>query len=88
MVEFVLDHSINHFDVAPTYGDAELKLGPKLRQHRDKIFLGCKTQERKYDEAKRKLEERFHRPRQSEECVSKILLRLSATTRHLIYTIK
>ena len=48
MVEFVLDYnSINHFDVAPTYGDAELKLGPKLRQHRDKIFLGCKTQERK-----------------------------------------
>ncbi len=56
MVELVLDHGINHFDVAPTYGDAELKLGPKLRQHRDEIFLGCKTQERKYEGAKRKLE--------------------------------
>jgi aryl-alcohol dehydrogenase-like predicted oxidoreductase len=55
MVELVLDHGVNHFDVAPTYGDAELKLGPKLRQHRADIFLGCKTQERGYEGAKRKL---------------------------------
>jgi len=55
MVEHVLDHGVNHFDVAPTYGDAELKLGPKLRQHREDIFLGCKTQERDYEGAKRKL---------------------------------
>lgn len=61
MVEFVLDHDINHFDVAPTYGDAELKLGPKLRQYRDEIFLGCKTQEREYDGAKRKLEQSLTR---------------------------
>ncbi|MFB6154815.1 MAG: aldo/keto reductase [Haloferacaceae archaeon] len=56
MVELVLDRGVNHFDVAPTYGDAELKLGPKLRQHREEIFLGCKTQEREYEGARRKLE--------------------------------
>jgi aryl-alcohol dehydrogenase-like predicted oxidoreductase len=56
MVEHVLDHGVNHFDVAPTYGDAELKLGPKLRQHREEIFLGCKTQEREYEGARRSLE--------------------------------
>ncbi|MCU4802668.1 aldo/keto reductase [Halobacteria archaeon HArc-gm2] len=56
MVELVLDHGVNHFDVAPTYGDAELKLGPKLRQYRDDIFLGCKTQERGYEGTKRKME--------------------------------
>jgi aryl-alcohol dehydrogenase-like predicted oxidoreductase len=56
MVELLLDHGVNHFDVAPTYGDAELKLGPKLRQHRDDIFVGCKTQEREYEGAKRELE--------------------------------
>lgn len=61
MVEFVLDHGINHFDVAPSYGDAELKLRPKLRQYRDKIFLGCKTQEREYDGAKRKLKQSLTR---------------------------
>jgi len=38
LVEHVLDYGVNHFDVAPTYGDAELKLGPKLRQHREEIF--------------------------------------------------
>ncbi|WP_380676305.1 aldo/keto reductase [Salinigranum sp. GCM10025319] len=56
LVELVLDRGVNHFDVAPTYGDAELKLGPKLRQHRDEVFLGCKTQEREYEGAKRKLD--------------------------------
>jgi len=48
MVEDALDAGVNHFDVAPTYGDAEVKLAPKLQEHRDDIFLGCKTQERTY----------------------------------------
>ncbi len=48
MVEDVLDAGVNHFDVAPTYGTAEVKLAPKLGEHRDEIFLGCKTQERTY----------------------------------------
>jgi len=48
MVEDVLDSGVNHVDVAPTYGDAEVKLAPKLGEHRDEIFLGCKTQERTY----------------------------------------
>jgi aryl-alcohol dehydrogenase-like predicted oxidoreductase len=61
MVELVLDHGVNHFDVAPGYGDAELKLGPKLRQHREEIFLGCKTQEREYEGAWRKLEQSLNR---------------------------
>ena len=61
MVELVLDRGVNHFDVAPTYGDAELKLGPKLRQHREDIFLGCKTGERTYEGAKRKLQRSLDR---------------------------
>jgi aryl-alcohol dehydrogenase-like predicted oxidoreductase len=61
MVELVLDRGVNHFDIAPTYGDAELKLGPKLRQHREEIFLGCKTQLRDYDGARRKLERSLDR---------------------------
>ncbi|WP_276252891.1 aldo/keto reductase [Halomontanus rarus] len=61
MVELVLDRGVNHFDVAPTYGDAELKLAPKLNQHRKDIFLGCKTQEREYEGAKTKLERSLER---------------------------
>jgi aryl-alcohol dehydrogenase-like predicted oxidoreductase len=46
LVELALRRGVNHVDVAPTYGDAELKLGPKLREHRDSLFVGCKTRER------------------------------------------
>lgn len=48
MVESVLGAGVNHFDVAPSYGGAEVKVAPKLNEHRDEIFLGCKTQERSY----------------------------------------
>ena len=34
---------VNYFDVAPSYGDAELKLGPALKPFRDNVFLACKT---------------------------------------------
>lgn len=48
MVDDVLDAGVNHIDVAPSYGDAELKLAPRLQDRRDEVFLGCKTQERSY----------------------------------------
>ena len=61
MVEHVLDYGVNHIDVAPSYGDAEEKLRPKLTQHREEIFLGCKTQARDYDGAWEQLEESLDR---------------------------
>jgi len=61
MVELVLDHGVNHFDVAPAYGDAETKLAPKLGQYREDIFLGCKTMERDYEGAREKLERSLER---------------------------
>ena len=45
-IELAVSHGVNHFDVAPTYGEAELRLGPWMEKHRDEIFLGCKTTER------------------------------------------
>ena len=38
-----IDKGVNYFDVAPTYGDAELKFGSALKPYRDRIFLACKT---------------------------------------------
>lgn len=55
-VELAMDHGINHVDVAPTYGDAELKLAPKLGEYRDELFLGCKTQKRSREGAWEELE--------------------------------
>jgi aryl-alcohol dehydrogenase-like predicted oxidoreductase len=45
-MEQVIFAGVNHIDVAPSYGQAELRLGPWLRRERKRFFLGCKTQER------------------------------------------
>jgi len=45
-VSFAVDHGVNYFDVAPTYGNAEERLNPALKPYRDKVFLACKTTER------------------------------------------
>ena len=39
----VEEHGINYFDVAPSYGDAEQRLGPALQRYRKDCFLACKT---------------------------------------------
>jgi len=52
---------VNHLDVAPTYGDAELRLGPWLAQHRQNIFLGCKTRERTKEGAAKELRRSLER---------------------------
>jgi predicted aldo/keto reductase-like oxidoreductase len=41
-----IDNGVNYFDVAPTYFDAEEKLGLALEAKRNKIFLACKTEDR------------------------------------------
>ena len=45
-IKLALDHGVNHVDVAPTYGDAEVKLGRWVREYRKNIFLACKTTSR------------------------------------------
>ena len=50
-MEQVIAAGVNHIDVAPSYGLAEERLGPWLARERDRFFLGCKTMERKTEEA-------------------------------------
>jgi predicted aldo/keto reductase-like oxidoreductase len=50
-VQQALDAGINHFDVAASYGDAELRLGPWMPRIRDRIFLATKTEQRDRDGA-------------------------------------
>ena len=50
-VRLALDAGINHFDVAASYGDAELRLGPWMPEIRDRIFLATKTGLRGRDQA-------------------------------------
>ena len=51
-----IDHGVNYFDVAPSYGNAEEMLGPALEPHRKGVFLACKTTERSRDGALRELD--------------------------------
>jgi predicted aldo/keto reductase-like oxidoreductase len=50
-IQLALDAGINHFDVAASYGDAELRLGPWMGRIRDRIFLATKTGLRDRDQA-------------------------------------
>jgi aryl-alcohol dehydrogenase-like predicted oxidoreductase len=45
-MEQVIAAGVNHIDVAPSYGEAEERLGPWLARERERFFLGCKTMER------------------------------------------
>ena len=53
-------YGLNHIDVAASYGDAELRLAPWLKQHRQEVFLATKTGERThraaYDQIRHSLE--------------------------------
>ena len=45
-VKRILDHGVNHIDIAPTYGEAMERLAPWMPEIRDRVFLGGKTRER------------------------------------------
>jgi aryl-alcohol dehydrogenase-like predicted oxidoreductase len=63
IVARAIERGINYFDVAPSYGDAEEKLGPALEPYRDQVFLACKTMERAKEGAWRELNESLKRLR-------------------------
>src|SRR5512141_2059882 len=46
VMESVIAAGINHIDVAPSYGQAEERIGPWMPRERERFFLGCKTMER------------------------------------------
>ena len=45
IVAEAVDRGINYFDVAPTYGDAQERLGSALEPYRNKVFLACKQED-------------------------------------------
>jgi aryl-alcohol dehydrogenase-like predicted oxidoreductase len=57
IVSEAVDRGINYFDVAPSYGNAQQRLGPALKPYRDKCFLACKTDGRMKDDSRVQLEE-------------------------------
>jgi aryl-alcohol dehydrogenase-like predicted oxidoreductase len=53
--EVLLEYGVNHIDVAASYGEAEMRVGPWMDQHRDEFFLATKTENRTYTGAKDEL---------------------------------
>lgn len=47
----LLEYGVNHIDVAASYGDAELRIGPWMAEHRKTFFMATKTGKRTYQEA-------------------------------------
>jgi len=42
-LDVLLEHGVNHIDVAASYGDAELRVRPWLRSHPGRFFVATKT---------------------------------------------
>ena len=59
----LLEHGVNHIDVAASYGDAELHVGHWMPEHHDRFFLATKTGERSYEGARDELRRSLERLR-------------------------
>lgn len=63
IVAEAVEKGVNYFDVAPSYGDAEIKLGPALEPYRKDVFLACKTEHRTKEQTAAELQESLRRLR-------------------------
>jgi aryl-alcohol dehydrogenase-like predicted oxidoreductase len=57
----LFEHGVNHIDTAASYGDAELRLEPWLREHRKAFFLATKTEKRAYGPAREQIRRSLER---------------------------
>lgn len=63
VVSEAVDTGVNYFDVAPSYGNAEERLGPAIEPYRSRIFLACKTGRRDNEGAEAELRQSLKRLR-------------------------
>ena len=56
IVSEAVDRGVNYFDIAPSYGNAQERLGPALAPYRKNCFLACKTDGRMRDDSRKDLE--------------------------------
>ncbi len=62
-VAAAIQRGVNYFDVAPSYGNAEERLGPALEPYRKDVFLACKTGKRDAAGAEKELHGSLQRMR-------------------------
>src|SRR5579871_2203498 len=54
-LEVLLEHGINHIDVASSYGDAELRIAPWLKRYPSTFFVATKADQRRAPQAREEL---------------------------------
>lgn len=52
VLETILKYGVNHIDTAPSYGEAEIRVGNWMKRYRDHFFLATKIDQRSYKESK------------------------------------
>ncbi len=60
-LDVLLKYGINHIDVAATYGDAELRVGPWMKRYRGDFFLATKSGERSREKAAQQIRHSLER---------------------------
>ena len=60
-MEQIIEAGVNHIDIARSYGEAELRVGPWMPRERGRFFLGSKTTERTREGAWKELQETLQR---------------------------
>ncbi|HEX6269139.1 MAG TPA: aldo/keto reductase [Anaerolineales bacterium] len=60
-MELIIEAGVNHVDIARSYGDAELRVGPWMPRERGRFFLGSKTTQRTKEDAWKELQESLKR---------------------------
>ena len=63
VLDILLEYGINHLDTAAAYGDSELRIGPWMREHRQRFFLATKTGDRTYQGARESVQRSLERLR-------------------------
>jgi aryl-alcohol dehydrogenase-like predicted oxidoreductase len=61
VLDLLLEHGVNHIDVAASYGDAELRIASWLSRHPDTFFVATKTGERSYAAAREEIRRSLNR---------------------------
>jgi len=60
-MELIVEAGVNHIDIARSYGEAELRVGPWMPRARGRFFLGSKTTQRTKEDAWKELQESLKR---------------------------
>lgn len=57
IVAEAVDRGVNYIDIAPSYGNAQDRMGPALKPYRNRVFLACKEIPRDKAGAQKELDE-------------------------------